>query len=201
MPHPIDTDAQLVNAAALRALAHPLRIQLLDQLDIRGCATASVLARDIGESSGATSYHLRQLAKYGMVVEDTGRGTARERWWRRRPGGLIIKGHDFLASPNTRAAARVVIDELHRGRWQRLQHWVDTAVTEWPRHWIESSIDSDNTLWLRPEQLRSLVGEFFDVLQRYRALSDGENSAASADEDLAAVEVQFNAFPKRGTRS
>ena len=189
MPHPLQSGADFIDAAALRALAHPLRIQLLDRLDERECATATMLARDVGESSGATSYHLRQLAKYGLIVEDTGRGTARERWWRRPPGGLNIHGHDFLASPSTRAAARIVIGEIHRGRWQRLQHWIDTAVTEWPKRWINASVDSHNTLRLGPDQARALVGEFFDLLERYRELPPTD--------DAQAVEVQFNAFPKR----
>ena len=189
MPHPLAGGSQFIDAAALRALAHPLRIQLLDLLNTRECATASMLARDVGESSGATSYHLRQLARHGLVVEDTERGNAKERWWRPAPGGIGILGHDFLASPTTRAAAKIVIGEIHRGRWQRLQHWIDTAVTHWPRHWIESSIDSSNTVRLDSTQLRAFVGEFFDLLQRYRELPPGE--------DAHLVELQFNAFPRK----
>ena len=65
----------------LRALSHPLRLRMLEVLR-EGPATASALGRRLGESSGATSYHLRALAKAGMVEEDE-RGSKRERWWRR----------------------------------------------------------------------------------------------------------------------
>src|SRR6187402_628900 len=72
----------------LRALAHPLRIRILDELSMYGPLTASGLGERLGESSGATSYHLRQLEKHGLVREDTTRGNARERWWERRPGSI-----------------------------------------------------------------------------------------------------------------
>src|SRR5689334_12619211 len=55
---------------SLRALAHPLRLRLLGLLRMDGAATASQLAARTGQSSGATSYHLRQLAAYGFVIEE-----------------------------------------------------------------------------------------------------------------------------------
>jgi predicted transcriptional regulator len=66
----------------LRGLAHPLRIRLRAELGENGPATASQLAARIGESSGATSYHLRQLAAYGFITDAPGRGNGRERYWR-----------------------------------------------------------------------------------------------------------------------
>lgn len=67
---------------ALKALAHPLRLQILGLLRLDGPATASGLAARLGLNSGATSYHLRQLAHHGFIVEDAERGNARDRWWR-----------------------------------------------------------------------------------------------------------------------
>jgi DNA-binding transcriptional ArsR family regulator len=77
-----------LGAAELRALAHPLRLRLLEVLR-EGPATASGLARALGESSGATSYHLRVLAGVGLVAEEPERGNGRERWWR-RPDEIVI---------------------------------------------------------------------------------------------------------------
>src|SRR5437868_14876227 len=57
------------SAAELRALAHPLRLQLLQVLHAEGPATASQLARRLGESSGAASYHLRALHRARVVDE------------------------------------------------------------------------------------------------------------------------------------
>jgi len=188
MPHPVQNDTERVGIEALRALAHPLRVQLLEQLGVRQCATASMLARDIGESSGATSYHLRQLARHGLIEEDTERGTARERWWRRRSTGLTLVGHDFMDNPETSGAARIVVEEIHRGMARRLGHWLETARSDWSRPWLESSVDSYQNLRLAPEQLGELVGELYAVIDRYRRLAPGEGAAP--------VEVQLNAFPK-----
>ncbi len=79
-----------LGAREVRALAHPLRLRMLESLH-DGPATASMLARELGESSGATSYHLRALAAAGLIVEDLDRRKGRERWWKREPSrvGLI----------------------------------------------------------------------------------------------------------------
>src|SRR3954468_7861957 len=71
-----------MDAAQLRALAHPLRLQLLEVLHSEGPATATQLGRKLGESSGATSYHLRALHRVGMV-EEAEQKNGRERWWKR----------------------------------------------------------------------------------------------------------------------
>src|ERR1700761_5736702 len=72
---------RLTDPRALRALAHPIRLELVGLLRRLGPLTATQAAELIGESSGSTSFHLRQLAKYGLV-EDAGGGAGRERPWR-----------------------------------------------------------------------------------------------------------------------
>src|SRR6188474_1094363 len=88
----------------LKALAHPLRVQILDTLSIYGAFTASGLAERLGESSGATSYHLRQLERHGFVREVEGKGTGRERWWERVPGGITLNATEMDDTPAMRAA-------------------------------------------------------------------------------------------------
>jgi DNA-binding transcriptional ArsR family regulator len=75
---------ELTDPAALKALAHPLRQRILRQLDREGPATSTTLAKALGENTGATSYHLRQLAEHGFVDEVPDRGRSRERWWQAR---------------------------------------------------------------------------------------------------------------------
>ena len=72
----------------VRATAHPLRLRMLEVL-AEGPSTASKLAERLGESSGATSYHLRELAKSGLGVDDEESGHARHRGWR-RPERLML---------------------------------------------------------------------------------------------------------------
>ena len=66
----------------LKALSHPVRLRILGLLRTEGGATATTLAARLGLNTGATSYHLRQLAKAGFIVEDDERGNGRDRWWR-----------------------------------------------------------------------------------------------------------------------
>lgn len=93
---------------ALRALAHPLRGSLLGLLRLEGPSTATRLGQRLDESSGATSYHLRQLAAFGFVEEVVGEGTGRERWWRAMHRATRWQTQDFLDEP----AGREVVEEL-----------------------------------------------------------------------------------------
>ena len=70
------------SAAGLRTLSHPTRLKMLMLLRVEGPATATTLARELSLNTGATSYHLRQLAEHGFIVEDAERGDARDRWWK-----------------------------------------------------------------------------------------------------------------------
>ena len=95
---------ELGDLAALRALAHPRRQRVLQHLALHGPATSATLARALGLNTGATSYHLRELARYGFVEEPGGTGTGhRERWrwppctgsalW--RPSTCVARGPDY----------------------------------------------------------------------------------------------------------
>src|SRR3954447_18453851 len=76
------TSAITPSAAGLRALSHPTRLKMLMLLRTEGPATATQLAQQLRLNTGATSYHLRQLAEHGFIVEDAERGDARDRWWK-----------------------------------------------------------------------------------------------------------------------
>ena len=78
----MDDPRVLRDPRALRALAHPLRQQILRRLSQEGPATSAILARELGEDRGATSFHLRQLAQYGFVVVDEERSAGRRKFWR-----------------------------------------------------------------------------------------------------------------------
>src|SRR5436190_1917741 len=109
-----------LDSTRLKALAHPLRTQLLDALTGYGPATASALGERLGESSGATSYHLRQLEKSGFVREDTTRGSGRERWWERVPESISIDTTGLPEGSAERMASQMILNEWERTRRQRL---------------------------------------------------------------------------------
>jgi DNA-binding transcriptional ArsR family regulator len=183
-PHEIATEA-------LHALAHPLRVRMFDELSSRGPATASELARRFGESTGATSYHLRQLARHGFIEEDPTRGTLRERYWRATPGKQRFASHSTLrtAPPATREAARLVTSEWNRGRYERAEHWRATLAT-WPAAWADASLDLTGHLRLKPEELAELTRELQEAVGRWiERVRDRE------DDEQYDVEVQIHAFP------
>jgi DNA-binding transcriptional ArsR family regulator len=163
---PIEPAVQVTDVRALRALAHPLRSRLLAQLRLHGPATASQLGRTVGESSGSTSYHLRQLAAYGFVEEVEGQGTARERWWRARHRLTSWQAADIEAQEG----GAEVEDELVRiqldVRGRVLRAWQEQRQ-ELGAAWTAAASLNDHVLRLRPDQARALADELNAVLARW----------------------------------
>ncbi|MGW7254872.1 ArsR/SmtB family transcription factor [Streptomyces sp. NPDC054834] len=157
-----------LDARALRGLAHPLRMQLLSTLRQRGPATASQLASRLGESSGATSYHLRQLAAHGFVEDAPEHGKGRERWWKAVDEGIVFDSTEFkTAGPEIRGMAEMFLHELASTHARELSTWL-SARDEWSEAWSHSSDMSDMTLRLTPELAAELVQKMHDLIDGYR---------------------------------
>lgn len=182
-----------LNAAALRALAHPLRIRILDLLPSHGPLTASKLGEIVGESSGSTSYHLRQLAKHGLVREVEGKGTARERWWERTPGGFSISnaGKD---SPVGRQTAEAINMEFLRLRHERVMAFVRAgqhADEEVLEAWRGTTTFVTSNKWATPEQMRAVV----EAWDRFSAEHLDPLSGQEGTPGTMPFEIHFDAFP------
>src|SRR5256885_8199945 len=100
-----------VDARTLRAIAHPLRMRMLGLLRTEGPATATSLAARLGESSGTTSWHLRQLAEHGFIEEDPERGSRRDRWWRATHEYTNVELARFLDNPEDAGVASIFLHE------------------------------------------------------------------------------------------
>lgn len=161
-----------IEAGALKALAHPLRVRIYDLLSERGPQTASSLAALIGETSGATSYHLRALAAHDLIREVPGRGTARERWWERPKGRVTLPGPDDTMSPSNRAAAQIVTAEFFRLRHQTLMEYINRPAAEQPEEWRDAGLVMTTMLDLTPAQMAELREELTGIIdaavERYR---------------------------------
>jgi DNA-binding transcriptional ArsR family regulator len=178
---------QIQDAQLLRAMAHPLRIQLIGALRKDGPATASELGRRLGESSGMTSYHLRKLEKYGFIEDDHERSSGRKRYWRSVDEGMewSIDTDD----PGLLQASGVLGRELvtEYSRW--LLRWF-AETPDWDRRWRAAAEGTDQWFELTPEELRNLSDEVTAVLERYadrRTRRDGTERSI----------VLFHAFPER----
>lgn len=152
---------ELTDARTLRALAHPVRIALIEALSTEGPLTATEVGERIGESPTTCSFHLRQLAKYGFV-EEAGGGKGRARPWRMTSVGFsFASAHD---DPETEIAAAGLSRLLRERQLGRYQAWLNTRAS-FPREWREAADDSEFAFYLTPAELSQLNEEVMAVLQ------------------------------------
>ncbi|MGC5053106.1 ArsR/SmtB family transcription factor [Micromonospora sp. DT48] len=161
----------------VRVLAHPLRTRLLGALRVRGPATATVLAELLDTNTGATSYHLRQLAEVGLVVEEPGRGTGRQRWWRAAHDVTSWENTDFDDDPDARAAIEWIQAEQVRHFVEHAERWF-AARAEWSPQWRDAFGMSDALLTIPAGRLKELQHEMWRVVERYRAEADPQEPGA-----------------------
>ncbi|MFD4597824.1 ArsR/SmtB family transcription factor [Streptomyces sp. NPDC058464] len=179
-----------LDARSLRGLAHPLRMQLLDALRQYGPATASQLAERLGESSGATSYHLRQLAEHGFVEDAPERGKGRERWWQAADQGITYDSADFEdASPEIRGLTEVFLQEAAARHSRELAAWLGTR-DRWSPAWTRSSDMSDMGLRLTPDLAFELIEKMHALVDDYRDRVPDKDTPESQQ-----VRVHTHLFP------
>jgi DNA-binding transcriptional ArsR family regulator len=179
-----------LDLVALRALAHPLRVEILDTLSTYGCFTASGLAERLGESSGATSYHLRQLEKHGFVREVEGRGTTRERWWERSPGAINVGSEDAVKTAAGRSAATMIFRQMRYNQERLLTDFVERSHDELTPEWLDNSTITTFNTRLTPSQMREFVTAVMKLADKYVVANKDQRVPNSRP-----IMVNFNAFP------
>ena len=181
----------MITTDSLKSLAHPLRVRIYDELSAYGPLTASGLAERLGESSGSTSYHLRQLERTGLVREDTTRGKGSERWWERTPGSIAIPDARSLPPGSAeRLAVRLVEDEWFRTRDQNFHEFLSEGDAVFGDEWLDIATSDTINLRLTPEQLTALVADIDAVLMKYIDAYKRTPTPGSRP-----VQIQINAFP------
>jgi DNA-binding transcriptional ArsR family regulator len=161
-----------LDARQIRVLAHPLRARLLGQLRLGGPATATRLAEALRTNTGATSYHLRQLADVGLVKEDTG-GRGRERWWRPAHDVTSWERDWYLDDPDALAAADWLTSNFARQLAERVEDWNHRAADE-PEEWRAAVQFSDWIMRLSATQVAAMTAELETVIQRWRQQTDDD---------------------------
>lgn len=179
---------QLTDPRALRAYAHPIRLELMGLLRRSGPLTATQAGEKIGESAASCSFHLRQLAKYGLA-EEAGGGKGRERPWRATAVSTewAASGPDEDTAEAGAMLSRVVVEHY----FEQAIGWLDRRRDE-PAEWAEKAVVSDHVLYLTADELEE-VGE------RARALLDpylerNEDAAARPDGARPVTYIQLG-FP------
>lgn len=168
----------------IRALAHPVRLEILELLDRLGEATATQCAQASGQTVANCSFHLRTLGKYGFVEPADRRG--RERPWRLVPGGYDVRPdierHDAL-----RASDQLALLTLERESRRLLEYYSHAHAD--PARWRGAASMSTHALWATPEELEELA---VDLAERIARLADREPADRPADVQRARVLAVVN---------
>lgn len=168
-------DQEITDTGWMRAMAHPLRWQILDVL--RASAepmTATEVSEQIGESPANCSFHLRTLAKYGFI-EEAGGGKGRSRPWRARNVAIEISDETGADAP---AGARALRDVIRQRAFQAIEAWEHGATPHsYPPAWRESAMSAEWELKLTLDDLVQIEQEFKAILDRY---TDREKAPAGA---------------------
>ncbi|GAB2726428.1 ArsR/SmtB family transcription factor [Kitasatospora kifunensis] len=182
------TGSRTVDPRSLRALAHPLRMRILDLLSDHGPSTSAKLAAQLGENTGTVSWHLRHLAEHGYIEEEEGRGTKRERWWRRKDRTLVLNTRDLQNDRQTREAMEVYQQHYLERTFQRAARALSVPPTG---DWIGAGNMSDwGDVRMTPDQLRALGVELLAVIKRHVPDPD-----APVPPGAQPVLIQFQALP------
>ena len=148
----------------MRALAHPVRLAILEALGSREPLTATEAAGIVGESPSSCSFHLRMLAKYGLVVADEAIG--RRRPWRRAdPSGFVFPAAD--GDPQTSLAAGALSDLV----WGRLLDRARAVLAARPRMsagWQAITSAAQTVAYVTPAEAEQFTAELWALLSRYQ---------------------------------
>jgi DNA-binding transcriptional ArsR family regulator len=161
----------------LRAVAHPVRIRLLEELGVDGPLTATQLSERVGESPANCSWHLRQLARYGFV-EEAGGGTGRQRPWK-----IVMQGHEWDEAdedPEVRRAGQALSRVFRARQDEVLDEWLESAHTESPE-WRDAAFVNQGGAWLTAEELAEIDAKIRPMLTRhFDRFEDPANRPAGA---------------------
>jgi DNA-binding transcriptional ArsR family regulator len=176
------------SSAGLRALSHPTRLRMLMLLRLEGPATATTLAQRLTLNTGATSYHLRQLAEHGFIEEDAERGDARDRWWKAAHESTLASLSDRSEDEQEEVEAYLQTVAL---MYTELLMQASAERVHLPVEWQRACTSSDWHLTLTPARAAELTERLTAVVSEWEEDEDVEGTGSFV--------VNLNAFPRPGT--
>jgi hypothetical protein len=159
---------ELVDPAVMRALAHPLKWALMDVLLVEGSATSTRCAELVGDTQANCSFHLRQLARYGLV-EEAPTTSKRDRPWR-------MASTDQSWSPvqpdETRSRAASELERVFiQHEMAKMMRWERSSHT-YPEAWRRAALRTGAQTWLTETELDALAEAISDLMFSYRDRAD-----------------------------
>jgi hypothetical protein len=148
----------------MRALAHPLKWALMEVLLVEGSATSTRCADLVGDSQANCSFHLRQLARYGLA-EEAPRASKRERPWKL---AATEQSWSILQPDESRSQAVAELERVFiQHEMAKLMRWRRTEHT-YPDEWRKAALRAGSTTWLTAEELEDLTAQIAELMLRYR---------------------------------
>jgi DNA-binding transcriptional ArsR family regulator len=167
-------DFEVTDPQAMRALAHPVRLGVLSHLQRHGPATATQLADVVGASPSVTSWHLRHLAKFGLVKDWDGGTDARERWWQAAARGFRF---ELPAGPEGTAAFRQLSGQLFDTALMQARHWITEVEPHLEPGWLAHAGVSNTGLVVTEEELAQIEKGIDEVLAPFVTRAGTEGNA------------------------
>jgi predicted ArsR family transcriptional regulator len=178
---------KLTDPRALRAVAHPTRLKLLGLLRREGPLTATQAGDRIGESPASCSFHLRQLAKWGLV-EEAGGGTGRQRPWRATAGGheWASRGADAEQSEAGDMLSRVAVDEW----FEQAAGWVERRREE-PDEWVDAASLGDQTIYVTAAELTELNARVAELIEPFVRRREDRDARPAGSRPVTFIQLDF----------
>jgi Helix-turn-helix domain len=182
----------ITDPTVMRALAHPVRMALIELFGVHPTLTATQASEALGESPANCAFHLRTLAKYGFV-EEAGGGRGRERPWKASTQSLRIR---LRSSDLDSEQARVAAGALE-------QVWFDRSFARirevfvnrrWSPEWEDAAGSSQTLTFLTPEEVRAMRDEISAIVSRH--LDERRVDPAQRPAGALPVEIVTFAYPR-----
>jgi DNA-binding transcriptional ArsR family regulator len=180
----------LTDPRAIRALAHPARLAVLDVLSDGGDMTATECAQAAGVSPSAMSYHLRALEKWGFVERAPAGSDGRERPWRSVGHSWRIDDmSDHVAAAAANAVVSAMLDRLRTN----LSVWFEREHDQ-PKRWRDVAAIENSNLWLTTEEAKEIEDLYRDFIDRHsgRTAEDHPEGARRVHAVRALIPLQFD---------
>jgi DNA-binding transcriptional ArsR family regulator len=152
------------DARTMRALAHPVRLALLEAIGREGELTATRAGELLDESPGNMSWHLQMLARYGYI-EETGGGKGRSRPW--RIASVSNRFQTTAEDPEANAAGEALESIAADKAYSRLRTWFAQRAS-YPHKWSDAAFTADSIGYLTAEEMSELGDEIADLFSRYQ---------------------------------
>jgi DNA-binding transcriptional ArsR family regulator len=184
-------DLELTDPRAMRALAHPVRLAILEQLQRHGPATATRLAPAVGATPSVTSWHLRHLAGFGLVRDSDAGGDRRQRWWEAAARGFRFEA---AGDEESQSAARVLSRQLFRQSYDLPHKWMAEAEPLLDGDWLRLGGLANTLVVLSAGELEAIENAIEQVLAPYVT-----RDAADRPADGRAVRLMRYVLPEAAT--